>query len=819
METVKRPAIGERLRRERERLGWTQEQLAAKINTSAVSINRWEKNKTLPRTYYREQLCNVFNKSLAELFDRDADAEEDDCKLPPLWNVPHLRNLYFTDREHILHYLHDTLTLRGNAPLSSACALTCAISGLGGVGKTQTALEYAYRYGSEYKAVFWAKASSHKSLISDFVALAQPLNLLEKEEADQDHVVAAVKRWLQANSQWLLILDNADDLEMVYDFLPALGDGRTLLTTRSQATGPNIKGIELVKMEAQAGVLLLLRRAKIIAEDASLDQAPDEARREAEAICALVDGLPLALDQAAAYVEENRCSLGAYRELFQTRRAQLLKRRGTFSKRDYPDTVATTWSLSFERVEVADPVAANLLRLCAFLHADFIPEEMILAGASELGSAWLPIVDDPLRLDDAIGELRKYSLIRRHPETKTLTMHQLVQMVLKDAMGEERQREWARCVVSLVNRAFPANEKVEMWPQCERYLPHARVCAELIEQWDMAFPAAAHLLNRIGTYLYERGHYTEAESLLQRALSIRERVHTADSADVAESLNDLGIVYRARGKYSEAEDYLRRALTIRQEKYGPLHIAVAESLTGLAWVYQSQGNYEQAEPFLQRALAISEQHFGPVHHDVAESLNELAGCYHYQGKFEQAERLYQRTLSILEQAEGANHLDLARCFNNLAVVNRELGRYEQAEPLFQQALSVLEQILGPQHPDVATILNALARLYSVQQQYERAEATFKRALAIREQMLGTDHPKVATCLNDLARLYAGQGRYVEAEPFYQRSLAIQEQRLGQEHPDLVDTLRNYARLLRLLGRKTEASAFEARAHVITLTSS
>lgn len=815
MDTVKKPGIGQRLRRERERLGWTQEQLAKEIDTSAVSINRWENDKTLPRVYYREQLCRVFDKSLSELFGPGDDAEDEECKLPSLWNVPHLRNLYFTDRERVLHYLHDNLTLRENSTLSSTCAVTCAISGLGGVGKTQTAIEYAYRYGSEYKAVFWAKASSHKSLISDFVALAQPLKLLEQEEADQDRVVTAVKRWLQTNSCWLLILDNADDLEMVCEFLPALGDGRTLLTTRSQATGPNIKGIELVKMEAEEGVLLLLRRAKIIAEDASLDEAPAEGRKEAEAICALVDGLPLALDQAAAYVEENRCSLGDYHKLFQTRRAQLLKRRGSFSRRDYPDTVATTWSLSFEQVEAADPIAANLLRVCAFLHSDFIPEEMIVAGATELGPLLQPIVDDTLRLDDAIGELRKYSLIRRHPETKTLTIHQLVQMVLRDAMDEETQREWARCVVSMVNRAFPANEKVEMWPQCQLYLPHARICAELIAQWDMAFPAAAHLLNRTGTYLYERGQYAEAESLLQRALSMRERVLAPDSSDVAESLNDLGVVYRVRGEYRQAEACLLRALAIRQEVYGLMHTAVAESLTGLAWVYQCQGNHEQAEPFLLRALALREHHFGPVHYDVAESLNELAGCYHYQGKYEQAERLYQRTLSILKRVQGANHPDLARCLNNLAVINRDLGRYEQAQPLFQQALAVLEQILGPNHPDVATILNGFARLYYMQHRYEQAEAIFKRALTIREQMLGSDHPKVATSLNDLAKLYCIQGKYDRSEQFYQRSLAIQEQRLGPMHPEIADTLNSYASLLRAAGRESEAICLEESARAIT----
>src|SRR5207248_2631925 len=146
----------------------------------------------------------------------------------------------------------------------------------------------------------------------------------------------------------------------------------------------------------------------------------------------LVDGLPLALDQAAAYIEENQCSLTDYLNLYQSRRSTLLKRRGSFSKRDYPKSVATTWAISFEQVERDNPAAAELLRLCAFLHPDAIPEAMIVEGASELGPILQPVVEDPIEFAEAIGTLRKYSLVRRNPETKMLTLHRLVQTVLRD---------------------------------------------------------------------------------------------------------------------------------------------------------------------------------------------------------------------------------------------------------------------------------------------------------------------------------------------------------------------------------------------------
>ena len=347
--------------------------------------------------------------------------------LPLIWNVPYQRNVFFTGREDILEKLHTTLTTGRTAALTQPQAIT----GLGGVGKTQTAVEYTYRYHTDYKAVLWVKADLREVMISDFVSIADLLNLPEKNEQDQNRVVNAVKRWLQSNSDWLLVCDNADDLKMVRDFIPTAGIGHTLLTTRAQAMDRLARRIELEKMEIEEGALFLLRRANIIASEVSLDDAAEADRATAKEISKAMDGHPLALDQAGAYIEETACSLSDYLKLYQTRRAELLARRGGVAP-DHPEPVTTTFSLSFRKVAQANPASIELLKLFAFLHPDAIPEEIITEGVPDLGSILRPVAADPYKLNIAIAELLKYSLVHRNAETKTISIHRLVQAVLKD---------------------------------------------------------------------------------------------------------------------------------------------------------------------------------------------------------------------------------------------------------------------------------------------------------------------------------------------------------------------------------------------------
>jgi tetratricopeptide (TPR) repeat protein len=679
-----------------------------------------------------------------------------------LWNIPYHRNPFFTGREKLISQLHDQFT----STKTVASIQLQAISGLGGIGKTQTAVEFAYRYGHEYNAILWVNASSRDTLIASFAELASLLDLPEKEEQDQHIMVEAVKRWLLRHEKWLLIVDNAENLELIDGFLPTKSNGHFLMTTRAQALGSFVQTIEVEKMDMYEGVLFLLRRAKLLAQSSDLCEISVINRMKAEAIVEEMGGLPLALDQAGAYIEETRCGVSDYLDRYQQRRLTFLQRRGRSGK-EHPEPIAATWSLSFEQVELLNPASADLLRLCAFLAPDAIPEELLIQSANELGPLLYPITATPYLLDEMIGTLLCYSLVERNSDEHTLSIHRLVQAVLKTNMSEEIQRLWAECSVRAVNRAF-SEVKVATWSQCQRFLPHAQYCAALIKQWNMVSEVAAQLLNQLGYYIRLRARYLEAEPFCQQALTIREQILGPKHPDTAQSLSNLASLYYRLGKYNEAESLCRRALTIREQILGLEHPDTAQSLNSLGSIYYRQEEYIKAEPLCQKALMIREQVLGSMHPDTAQSLNSLGFLYYCQGKYEQSQALYQR------------------------------------------ALEIREQVLGPEHPDTAQSLHNLTSLYTYQGEIAQSLQLCLRALAIREKVLGPEHPDTAQSLQKLGFLYKIQGQYKKAISPYQRAMTTFESVLGLEHPYTINTVAGYAELLRKMKRIDEATILEKR---------
>ncbi len=487
--------------------------------------------KMPPRERTHDFSSNQAEEQHAPVSDPAVDAkptsinQATDAASPRIWSMPFTRNPFFTGRDNLLTRLHTTLATGKQAALSQPQA----ISGLGGIGKTQTAIEYAYCYRDDYNAIFWLKAESRETLLSDVLTLAQLLNLSQQPDQDQEQVVEMIKIWFQSHTGWLLIFDNADDLTMIRDFLPAGSQGHILLTTRSQVTGNIAKRIDVERMETEEGTFFLLHRAGLL-EDATLDAIPEIERAKARELVEEVGGLPLALDQAGAFIEETQCGLTDYLQLYRTRQDELLKRRGRLVT-DHPDSVATTWSLSFEKVEQANPIAADLLRLCAFLDPDVIPEELITKGASELGPVLKAVAAEPMQLNEAIADVRTYSLLRRNPD-HTLTIHRLVQAVLKQGMNKSTERRWAERAVRAINRAFPEVE-YSTWLQCQHYMPQVQTCAALIDQWGMTFPEATQLLMRAGDYLRESAQYAQAEQLYQRALAIHEKMEGPEHPSTA----------------------------------------------------------------------------------------------------------------------------------------------------------------------------------------------------------------------------------------------------------------------------------------------
>ncbi len=799
--------FAKKLKWERERHSWSQEQVAEMIGTTTPNVSRWERSITFPGPHFRQKLCELFGKS-AEAFGfipKEEDGGQALLSSPPhvdlpmsssppeasipLWNIPYRRNPFFTGREEVLLHLHDSLQLDNSAVLAQVQAM----SGLGGIGKTSTAIEYVYRHRDAYQTILWAHAETREVLISDFTTIANMLNLQEKDEQDWRRIIEAVKRWLHDHEHWLLILDNVEELSIVEDFLPVGYKGNVIITTRSQSTGVIAQRIDLERMEPDEGALFLLRRAKLIAPHASLEDTSDAYREMARAIAQAMDGLPLALDQAGAYIEETACCLSDYLGHYHTQRSKLLNLRGSGSGH-HPHSVSATVSLSFERLVQEHPAAAELLEFCAFLHPDAIPEELLIEGAAALGPILAPIASDPLKRDMTLAALRKYSLVRRNPDTRMLTVHRLVQAVLKDNMGEDRQQLWAEQTVHAVNRIFPeVKDIMVMWHRCQRYILHAQACIQLIEEWKMTSPAAARLLNQTGAYLQKCGRFTQAETVLRKALDVAKQILGPEHPDVAENLHDLASLYFDKGMYILAESLFKQALAIREKTLGEAHPDLAVNLNDLGGLYHAQGKFVQSELLYTHALEMWQRIAGPYTSDnfaldYLSTLNNLGCLYLYQGKYAQAEPLLTQALVNLDKMVDPDHLCIAYPLNHLARLHRDLGEYAQAESMFKQALTLREQHLGPKHFLVAETLNNWARLCYYQGKYLQGECFCHRALAIWEQSLETESPRLAQVFHNLAMLAHIQAKTTQAETFARRALAIREHTLGSDHPKVAQTL-------------------------------
>jgi len=517
---------------------------------------------------------------------------------PLVWNVPYRRNRFFTGRETLLTTLHEQLTGKKAVALTQ----TLAIHGLGGIGKTQTAVEYAYRYQQRYQAVFWVRAAALDTLCSDYVSMAGLLHLAEKDDQDQIRILHVVKQWLSRQKEWLLILDNADDLEIIPDYLPAGENGHILLTTRDPSVQGMAQGIEVEQMDVQEGIDLLLRRARMLTPETPLEAAHHDDREAAERIVTAMGGVPLAIDQAAAYIEQTRCGLSGYLQLYQQHRADLLRWKRRVPS-DYPRTVAATWAVSFEQVEQRNPAATDLLRLCAFLDPDGIPEDLLQEGASELGPDLQSLVEDAFRWNEAMDLLRSFSLIRRLVESKSLAMHRLVQVVLKDRLDSPTQQQWAERVVRLVNAAFP-EVSFQTWEQCKQYLPQVFICLDHLNQHGIQTPEAASLLHRAGWYLNEHARNTEAEPLYQRALAIYEKTRGPEHPDTSATLYNLAQLYKQQGRYQEAEPLIQRSVAIDEKCFGPEHLEVAVDLENYADLLERMQRTEEAAQLKARIQAI-----------------------------------------------------------------------------------------------------------------------------------------------------------------------------------------------------------------------
>ncbi len=664
-----------------------------------------------------------------------------------IFTVPLPENPFFTERATELRDLETALEKTGSF----------ALTGLGGVGKTQTAAEYAHRQRDQYQAVIWLRAESQDTLFADLTALARLLKLPDAEAQEQQLAVDAAQRWLDETDNWLLILDNVNDLKTV-DALTrkARPQCHHVIVTQQAKSAGAIAADKLAMMGPDTGALLVLRRANLVATGAELSVANNTDAAAAREISQEVGGLPLALDQAGAYINQTDCGVQEYLDLLRTSMAEVLKRRGDLDFQHRP--VMATYAASLSELAKHNQAAAELLNAVAFLAPDAIPEEIFTAGASKFPEALQQAATNRLQWNDAIAAAFKFSLLERNAADKTVAVHRMVQAVAKAGMKLEESKQWAERVVNSVNAALPDPE-FKNWGIYDRLLPHAQVCATLITEteYDLSSSAAARLLNQAGYYLRQRARYTEAEQMIRLAIAISERVHGRDHPNVATNLSNLALVLQETNRLKDAEPLMRRALGIDEKSYGPDHPEVATDLSNLAVLLQQTNRMAEAEPLLRQALAIDERFYGPDHPDVARDLNNLARLLQDTDRAADAEPLMRRVVGIFETTYGSNHPSVATAVSNLAALVQEKGHLDDAELLMRRSLAIDEQSYGPNHPDVATRLNNLAQLLRATNRLAEAEPLMKRAVVILAKSLGLDHPSTVTVRNNYTSLLQQMG--------------------------------------------------------------
>lgn len=431
-------------------------------------------------------------------------------------------------------------------------------------------------------------------------------------------------------------------------------------------------------------------------------------REAAAALAKAVENLPLALEQAAAYIRQTSVTLSDYLKLF--REYEEAGAADGPEPTEYPKALATTWSISSRKLKEDFPAAAELLTLCAFLSPDDIPLETIAEGAKHLPESLVLAAANAETVGRAAATLQDYALAKVRGGSY-LSLHRFVQAVTRDHLTEDAAKTWAEAAIGMVNEAFPQqSDDVQTWPVCSKLLPHSVALIGHAKVFQIATQSLDRLLNQSGLYLDARAELDEAKKMYEQSIALAEEIYGVNHPEVAATLSNLGEVLRKQDDLSGARAIIERALKIDETTYGSEHPAVAIDLNNLGGVLHAQGDLEGALSHFKRALAIDEARYGPNHKDVAIDLNNIALVLVDKGDLAGAHSHLERAIAIDAVENRKEHPALAIRLNNFGLVLEKQGNLEGARDHFERALNIFRKFLGKDHPSTVKARNNLASL-------------------------------------------------------------------------------------------------------------
>ncbi|ORY08542.1 hypothetical protein BCR34DRAFT_569819 [Clohesyomyces aquaticus] len=729
----------------------------------------------------------------------------------------------FVAREEELSTMHELLHNHGRNSQSAV-----VLHGLGGIGKTQLAIEYLRRHKEKYTAIFWLNANDEDSLRLSFRNIAQQVLKHHPStrvlsgidlEGDLNRVVNAVKVWLdvQGNTRWLMIYDNYDNPRIsnysnhltvdVRQYLPESDHGSIIITTRSARVtqGQRLHVQKLAGLEDGLKILANMSGREGIENDA-----------DAKALVSKLDGLPLALSTAGAYLEHVTTSFAEYLQLYEASWLKLQRTSPTLNS--YADrSLYTTWQVTFNQIQKQNAASAQLLQLWAYFDKQDVWYGL-LRHARSADDEWIQkLTNDELSFNEAVRLLCEYGLAHAEPSLRQLSgsagygVHSCVHSWTISVLNGKRDDGLMRLALTCVASEVPSTDVDKWWLLQQRLLQHVARHDQFITSGNMDVIGIEWALHNIGGFYADQGRLADAETTYSRALQGYEEALGPKHTSTLDTVNNLGFLYADQARLAEAETMYDRALQGKEEALGPKHTSTLDTVNNLGNLYADQGRLADAEAMYSRALQGREEALGPKHASTLDTVNNLGLLYKNQGRLVEAEAMYNRALQGKEEALGPKHKSTLSTVNNLGNLYWNQGRLAEAEAMYNRALQGSEEALGPKHILALSTVGNLGNLYADQGRLADAEAMYSRALQGYEEALGPKHTSTLDTVNNLGLLYADQARLPEAEAMYNRAVQGSEEALGSKHTSTLDTVNNLGNLYANQGRLADAEAMYSRA--------
>ncbi|KAJ6255791.1 hypothetical protein Dda_9472 [Drechslerella dactyloides] len=808
---------------------------------------------------YSALIAAIYAKELLLQIPTASEDDTEDCSAPREkikeinfiipFRMPLPRNRSFVGRAEELRKIYKYFAGSRPADVPHIFALT----GTGGMGKTQIALEYAYRHHNDYTAVFWVSAASEDTIRTSFIDIMQCIvneqaritwpesapdyeaigsklgmpGLVDSKgtvSADLEtvgNIRSALFRWLQlpGNSKWLLIYDNADDLETfnLQEYFPNQGGGAILVTSRRPEFSDSAKQADLHGLDKESGVTLLLRLAH-------LPDTPGVPQNEAITLVEKLGFMPLAISHAGCYIREAKLPLEEYKAHYDKAFMTVQSRKPRFGWNYRKDTTATTWEISFSQIEKQDAEAALLLLTCSYLN----PEEIFENLWEDEQLDRVKIFTNQGKYDEAMRWYeralagKEKTLGKDHPDTLD-TVHAIASVFNSQGKYDEAMR-WYERVLAGSERALGKDHLDTLTTVHNMALVFYRQGKydEAMRWYERALAGREKTLGKdhldtlttvhsIALVFDSQGKYDEAMRWYERALASREKALGKDHPDTLTTVHSIAAIFSNQGKYGEAMQLHERALAGREKALGKDHPDTLTTVNNIALVFSNHGKYDEAMQLHERALAGREKALGKDHPDTLTTVHSIASVFTYQGKYDEAMRWYERALASREKALGKDHPDTLTTVHSIAAIFSNQGKYGEAMQLHERALAGREKALGKDHPDTLTTVHSIASVFTYQGKYDEAMRWYERALAGREKALGKDHPDTLTTVHAIASVFDSQGKYDEAMRWYERALAGSERALGKDHPDTLTTVHNMALVFDSQGKYDEAMRWYERA--------